>query len=400
MKKEIDIVLFGATGFTGTLVAQYLANEKNTDLKIALAGRNLEKLKHVLKRVGNPDWELLQADVKDQGALDALAARTKVVCTTVGPYAKYGHGVAAACVKENAHYCDLTGETQFIRAVIDAHHEDAKANGTRIVNCCGFDSIPSDLGTFFLQQHAQEKFGSPCDEVNLYVTKIRGGFSGGTVASISNIVQEAGKDKALRKLLLDPYALNPKEDKPALKQWDQRAAVYAPEIDQWTAPFLMAPINTRIVRRTNALLEHRWGRDFVYHESMATGDGLKGRARAMGIAGGSGAMVAGLAISPIRAILEKTVLPASGEGPTDEEIERGHFTMTLVGTHKDGEIRAKVKGFKDPGYGATAIMLAESAKCLATDDLKTDGGVLTPATAMGDALVSRLVDAGMVFEVL
>lgn len=401
MEKAFDIVLFGATGFTGQLVAEYLRDHPEPDQRIALAGRTLSKLERVRDESGEATWGLLEADTGDQNSLNEMAAKAAVVCTTVGPYDKYGAGVVKACVENGAHYCDLTAEIQFIHEMIARHHSTAKADGVRIVHCCGFDSIPSDIGSWLLQKHAIMTFGLPCDTVEMFVTRIKGGFSGGTIATISNIVQRARSDKALRKILLDPYALNPSEDKPSLKLRDQQSAKFSKTIQKWTGPFLMAPANTRVVRRSNALMDHAYGREFLYTETMVTGAGLKGRARAMAIAGGSAGFVGAMAIGPVRKILEKTVLPASGDGPSKEAQDAGHFTMLFVGSYEGRErARVTVQGFKDPGYSGTAIMLAESAKCLAFDDLQTAGGVLTPSTAMGKPLVQRLRDAGMRFEVV
>ena len=223
-------MLFGATGFTGKLVAEYFRDYSESPMRIGLAGRNLKKLEAVQREHGDPSWQLIEADVSDQASLDAMAAKTKVVCTTVGPYAKYGQGVVAACVENGANYCDLTGETHFIREMIDSYHERAVENGVAIVNCCGFDSIPSDLGTYILQEHAIAEHGHPCRVVNMYVTRMKGGFSGGTVASVKYTVDLAKNDREFRKFMVDPYAINPLDDKPELKQRDQNGAVLADDL--------------------------------------------------------------------------------------------------------------------------------------------------------------------------
>ena len=406
--KEFDVVLFGATGFTGELVAEYLAkvNDSGEDLKWAIAGRNTQKLEQVRERLSeiNPAWSelaLVEANSNDSDSLRAMAARAKVVCSTVGPYAKYGSPVVDACVSEGAHYCDLTGETQWIREMIDAHHETAQTKGLKIVHCCGFDSIPSDMGTYVLQQEAIARFEKPCDRANFYVMKAKGGFSGGTVASLVNVVEEAMTDPKARKVLTDPYGLNPKDNKPSIKQRDQAGAKWAEDIQRWTGPFVMASINTRVVRRSNALMEDLYGHDFRYSESTSTGEGLKGRAAAHALATGMGAFTGALAVSPLRKVLVSKVLPAAGDGPDKQAREEGFFKIKIVG-HLEGKpvLEAHVEGDKDPGYGYTALMLAQSAMCLAKDKLPEGGGVLTPASAMGDALVARLRDAGMKLDVV
>lgn len=405
--KEFDVVLFGATGFTGELVAEYLAqfNDSTEALKWAIAGRNLKKLEQVRERLSqvNAAWgdlTLIEANSNDPESLRGMASRAKVVCSTVGPYAKYGSPVVAACVSEGAHYCDLTGETQWIRAMIDAHHEAAQTKGVKIVHCCGFDSIPSDLGTYVLQQEAQARFDKPCEQANFYVVKIKGGFSGGTVASLVNVLEEATGSPAVRKVLMDPYGLNPKGHKPSIKQRDQMTAKWASDIGRWTGPFVMAGINTRVVRRSNALMGDAYGRDFRYSESTSTGRGLKGRVAANALALGSTAFTGALTVSPLRKVLVKRVLPAAGDGPNKQAREDGFFKIKIVG-HVDGKpaLQALVEGDKDPGYGYTALMLAQSAMCLAKDELPEVGGVLTPASSMGDALVARLRNAGMTLSV-
>ena len=407
--RTYDVVLYGVTGFTGRLVAEYLLQHDDPErpLRWAMAGRNLKKLETIQKELSNissraMDVPLIQANSRDQETLNAMAAQTRVVCTTVGPYAHYGSGLVKACVEEGAHYCDLTGETQWIRQMIDAHHEQAVENGVRIVHCCGFDSIPSDLGVWQLQQHAQETLGEACEAVNYYMVRVRGGFSGGTVASLSNVVDEAKKDAQIRKILLDPYALNPKDNRPSLRgQRDQMGVDYAEDLGQWTGPFMMAPINTRIVRRSNALLNHAYGESFKYSETTAFGDGLAGRAKATSFAAGYSALMGGLAFGPTRSLLVGTVLPNPGEGPSREMIETGFFKAKLIGHVKPGgkgDVEVTVTADKDPGYGATAIMLAESARCLALDELDSEGGILTPSVAMGAPLLARLTAAGMRFD--
>lgn len=396
--KPFDLVLFGATGFTGRLVAEYLL-QKRAPLKWAIAGRDRQKLESL--GTGVP---ILVADANDLASLDAVAAQTRVICTTVGPYARYGSRLVEACAKNGVDYCDLTGETHWIRRMIDAHHEQARKSGARIVNCCGFDSIPSDMGTFMVQNHARETHGVPCSEVVLAVRGSSGGVSGGTIASMLNILEEAKRDREVRKILFDPYALNPEGLRSGPDGADQQTVRFDHTLNAWTAPFVMAAINARIVRRSNALSGFPYGRDFRYREVMAFKPGPKGLALASAVTATLGAFFAASALGPTRALLERTILPKPGEGPNKETRDRGSFSVQLVGTGKDAggrdfRVEGRVQGQGDPGYAATARMLSESALCLALDKRSSEGGVLTPATALGDRLLQRLRAAGMTFEV-
>ncbi len=404
--RDFDIVLWGATGFTGKLVAEYLVSHylqkdgNRTGLRLALAGRNKQKLARVAADVGAPDLPLLLGDSFDPVSLDAIAARAEVIISAVGPYAKYGAELVAACVRHQTDYCDLTGEPPFVRAMIDEHHESAKANGTRIVNCCGYDSIPSDLGTLMVQEATKEKTGRYANEVKMAAGQSKGGASGGTIASMLNIFDEIRKNPKLRKVLGNPYGLNP-EGVRGPDKGDQNGIRYDDDFEMWTAPFVMAAINTRIVRRSHALMGLPWGEDFRYSEVMTTGKGPRGISRALAITGGVAGFVALAALPATRPIIEKRV-PAPGEGPSREARESGFFKTHLLALQEGTTVRGIVEGYRDPGYGATAIMLGEAALCLALDgdSLGTHGGVITPTTAMGMRLVDRLRDAGMRFEVL
>jgi len=396
--KPFDLVLFGATGFTGRLVAEYLA-QKKVPLKWAIAGRDRKKLEAL--GAGVP---ILIADAGDLASLDAVATQTRVICSTVGPYARYGSPLVEACAKNGVDYCDLTGETHWIRKMIDAHHDQAQKSGARIVHCCGFDSIPSDLGTFMLQEHARATHGAPCTEVVFAVRGSRGGVSGGTIASMMDLIDLAKRDREVRKILLDPYALNPEGDRRGPDGHDQRSVRYDDTLGSWTAPFVMEAINARIVRRSNALSGYRYGRDFRYREVVAFKRGPLGLALASGMTAGLGVFVAATAFAPTRAVLKRTLLPAPGQGPSADTRERGFFRVQLVGTgtDKSGQpfrVEGRVAGHGDPGYAATARMLAESALCLASDERTSEGGVLTPATALGARLLERLRTADMTFEV-
>lgn len=406
-----DVVLFGATGFTGALVAEYLARHHGgSGVRIALAGRDRNKLERVrasLRAIHGAaaEWPILVADAKDEAALADIAARAEVVCTTVGPYAKYGGPLVAACVRHGTDYCDLTGEVQFIRRMIDAHHEEAVKTGARIVHCCGFDSIPSDLGTLMMQDAMRERHGGHLDEVRFFAGESRGGASGGTIASMLNLLEELERDPSVRRIVGDPYALVPKDAR-GRDGSDQKGIGYDRDLGMWTAPFVMAAINTRVVRRSNYLLDHAYGRDFRYSEAMSTGRGAKGALLATAVTAGLGGFLAAAAIPPVRKVLERRVLPKPGEGPDREVRERGYFVVRLVGKGRaaDGReitLRGRVEGKADPGYGETAKMLSESALCLALDGAQLDapGGIRTPASTMGRRLIERLRAAGMIFSV-
>lgn len=410
--RPFDIVLWGATGFTGRLVAEYLLeNYGDSDLKLALAGRNRSKLESVQAELAErvpkaKDLPLILGDSHDEGSLRELASRTSVVISTVGPYARHGLPLVAACVQEDTDYCDLTGEVQFMRKTIDEFHERAHRQGTRIVHTCGFDSIPSDLGVFMLQEAMKERHGGHLDEVKLFVGESRGKFSGGTVASMLNLIEEATSSKQTRRILVDPYSLNPEGERSGPDGRDQQGVRFEPSLDMWTGPFVMAAVNTRVVRRSNALMGYPYGRDFRYSESMSFGKGPKGLMRASAVAGLVGGFVTAATVAPLRRLLQEKVLPAPGEGPTREERERGFFVIRLVGRGRDSngsqvDLRGRVEGKADPGYGETAKMLSESALCLALQgsELDSPGGVRTPASTMGKPLLERLRKAGMVFEV-
>lgn len=408
--QHLNLVLWGATGFTGRLVAEYLADHSAADdIDWAIAGRNRTRLEEVRRSLGpdHGDLPILVGDAFDRDSLDEIAASTDVVCTTCGPYARLGTNLVAACVEHDTDYCDLTGEVHWVREMIDAHHDDARNSGVRIVHCCGFDSIPGDMGTYLVQSEAIDRFGGPCEQVRCYVWSIRGGISGGTAASMADTVALAAQDRDVRRVLTDPYALNPADNRPGTDGPIQSRPRFDRRIDGWTAPFMMAAVNEKVVRRTNALLGDRYGVDFSYRESSYTGDGLSGALRATSLAAGLGVFTAGMAAGPTRKLLEKFVLPDPGEGPDRDTIEKGRFTMRLFGDRPAGEDRdfdivCEVSANRDPGYGATAMMLAESALCLAVDDSPDglDGGVLTPASAFGSTLIDRLRDAGMTFDVL
>jgi short subunit dehydrogenase-like uncharacterized protein len=409
---EFDVVVLGATGFTGRLVAEYLARSQDSHrARWALAGRDLKKLEEVRRGLASltpscAELPLLVADAKDPASLDALVPRTRVVCTTVGPYARYGNDLVAACARAGTDYCDLTGEVQWMRRTIDAHHEQARATGARIVHTCGFDSIPSDLGVLMMQEHMREKHGGHLGSVRLYMGPMRGGASGGTVASMLQALDEVMADPSVRRIVANPRALDPdprQSRNPAER--DVATVRYSQEAGQWTGPFVMASVNTRVVRRSHALLGYPWGRDFLYTEVAGYGGGVKGLARATSMTTGLGGALLALQVKPLRKLLQAKVLPAPGQGPSAEERERGYFVAQLLGegtsprTGREVRLKGKVAAKGDPGYAATARMLSESALSLAFDVIPAQGGVLTPAACMGMRLVERLRKAGMTFEV-
>jgi short subunit dehydrogenase-like uncharacterized protein len=400
-ERDLDVVVYGATGFVGRLTAEYLAEHAPEGVRIGLGGRSQERLATVRAELGEraAGWPLLVADSQDRAALDGLASRTRVVATTVGPYRRYGMALAEACATAGTHYADLTGEVLFMRETIDRLDAPARASGARIVHSCGFDSIPSDLGVWLLHRAASDAGAGELEDTTLTVVRLRGGASGGTLASLIDQLDEVKSSGRARKLAADPYALSPDRDRePDLgRQLDVRGVER--QGDRWVGPFVMAAVNTRVVRRSNALQDWAYGRRFRYREVMSVGSGPLGPLKGAALTGGLAALVAGLAL-PTRPLLQR-VLPSPGEGPSEEARRRGHFTLEIDAETSSGRrYRAEVAAQGDPGYAATAVMLGESALCLALDEdrLPARAGVLTPATAMGEALVERLRAAGQTFE--
>jgi short subunit dehydrogenase-like uncharacterized protein len=398
--RDLDVVLFGATGFVGKLTADYLTRAAPDGARVGLAGRSQAKLERTREELGAraANWPLIVADSGDAGALAELAGRTTAVATTVGPYRRYGMGLVEACAAAGTHYADLTGETLFMRETIDRFDAVARTSGARIVHTCGFDSIPSDIGVLVLHEAAGE-----LEDTTLVVRRIKGGVSGGTLASLKGTVDDVKKDRSLAKVLADPYALSPDRDaEPRLgDEADLRGAEHSEELGTWLGPFVMASVNTRVVRRSNALQGWAYGRRFRYREVMAFGAGLAGRAKALGMGGGMAALAVGFALPPSRFVLDR-VLPAPGEGPKEELVRQGFFVIEIhARTPAGGRCVCRVEAQGDPGYGATCVMLGEAALCLGLDGdrLPDRAGVLTPATAMGTTLADRLRAAGQTFEV-
>lgn len=404
--RDFDVIVVGATGFTGALVTEYLCERYGIGGKLrwAAAGRNETRLSALRESLGHKaeSLPLIVADTLDANSMGELAQRTRVVLTTVGPYARYGSELVAACAGNGTHYCDLAGEVQWIRRMIDAHDATARKSGARIVHCCGFDSIPMDIGAWFLQQEAKKRSGACCSSITLLVKAMKGGASGGTMASMMNLMREARADRAVARVLARPYSLNPDGEQRGPDRGDQYGIRFDEDAQSWTAPFIMASVNTRVVRRSHALLGYPWGRDFRYHEAIMTGRGIGGWTRAAMITAGLAGLVGLASFSWSRSLLERFVLPKPGTGPDAEAREKGFFNLEQIGKLADGgRILSRITGDRDPGYGSTSKMLAESAVCLAHDDIDSGGGILTPAAAMAAPLIQRLTtNAGLGFQVL
>lgn len=409
-KRPYAVILYGATSFVGQITAHYLtsflSNAKNKDgsnVTWAIAGRDEEKLNELQSKLESK-VDTIIANSNDSASLDDMTKQAQVIISTVGPYLKYGEPLIKSCAENGTDYVDLTGEAIFIKDMMDKYQETAKKSGARIVNSCGFDSIPSDLGVYFTQTKAEEKFGEACDVIHMRVKAAKGGLSGGTIASMATIFEEVGQDKSRRKQVTNPYLLNDDKDAPNVRQDNVSKPEYDSKHKRWLAPFVMASINTRIVHRTNQLLDYEYGREFKYDEAMWMKDGVKGKLSSYAMSAGLFGFATAMMIKPSRELLSKHVLPKSGSGPSKEEQENGYFDIRLFGqTSKNDTITTKVTGDKDPGYGSTSRMLSQAALCLAQDIRKEDvgGGFWTPASAMGDHLLARLEEhAGLSFDVV
>ena len=404
------VILYGATSFVGQITAHYLtnflSNAKNKDgsnVTWAIAGRDEEKLNELQSKLESK-VDIIIANSKDSASLDEMTKQTQVIISTVGPYLKYGEPLIKSCAENGTDYVDLTGEAIFIKDMMDKYQDTAKQSGARIVNSCGFDSIPSDLGVYFMQTKAEEKFGEACNVIHMRVKAAKGGISGGTIASMATIFEEVGEDKSRRKQVANPYLLNDDTDVPNVRQDNVSKPEYDSTHKRWLAPFVMASINTRIVHRSNQLLGYEYGRDFKYDEAMWMKDGVKGKLSSYAMSAGLLGFATAMMIKPSRELLSKHVLPKAGTGPSKDEQENGYFDIRHFGqTAKNDTITVKVTGDKDPGYGSTSRMLAQAALCLAQDISKEDvgGGFWTPASAMGDKLIARLEEhSGLSFEVI
>ena len=397
-QKKLDLVIWGATGFTGKLVCEYITNSyKSKDLNWTIAGRNEEKLLKLKNRL-NIKNSILIGNSNDKSSLEKICGKTKVICSTVGPYALYGTNLIHACVKMKTNYCDITGETQWIRKIIDTFHEKAKKQKIKIVNSCGFDSIPSDMGVYFCQSNYYKENGEYANEINMRVAGTRGGFSGGTYNSLTNVIHEASLNKSVRKILNNPYGLNPINEQSGPDKKDLKSVEYDNEAKSWIAPFVMAGINTKIVRRSNALLNYKYGNSFLYSEAVLVGNGILGK------------IIGYLSLIPILMVIQKKgsvikkivdlFVPKAGEGPSKKQRENGFFSLKFFFGNNRQRYLAKVTGDMDPGYGSTSKMLAECAICLALDDtLNENYGVITPSVAFEENILERLQNnAGLEFS--
>jgi short subunit dehydrogenase-like uncharacterized protein len=402
---DLDLVVFGASGFVGRLTAEHLARVAPDGVRIGLAGRSAQRLLAVRDALGDraAEWPVVVADSSDPDSLAALVARTRVVATTVGPYTRYGLPLVEACARTATHYCDLAGEVLFVRQSADRFHDTARGTGARIVHACGFDSVPSDLAVLLLHERASADGAGQLEETTLVVESLRGGVSGGTVDSIRTVVDAVRSDPAERRIAFDPYALSPERaGEPELRERDSLGVRREAELGGiWTVPFAMGVYNTRIVRRSNALQGWAYGRRFRYREVMSTGHTAVAPVLAGAAAVGLAAFGLGMALPPTRVLLDR-MLPGPGEGPGETTREKGHFrvrvhTVTSSGARYDAVVAAK----GDPGYAATAVMLGQSALALTLDGdrLPDAAGVLTPATGLGHPLADRLRDCGFELSV-
>ena len=387
-EREFDVIVFGASGYTGKLVAEYMGKEYGNDESIswAIAGRNKDKLSSVKKDLNlNERVSIIEVDSTNKDSLDSMTSSAKCILTTVGPYQLYGSSLVQSCSENGTDYVDLTGEPGWMYEMINAHQDTAKKSGARIVFSCGFDSIPFDLGVYFVQQAAQEKYGKPAKHVRGRVKAMNGEFSGGTIASLGATMATLKEKPELIQVLSNPFSLTEGFEGPA--QLDDSKVLLDEKLNMWVTPFVMAPINTKNIHRSNALLGHAYGEDFCYDEMMIAGEGEEGKqiADAMNSSNPMGG----------------DNLPQPGEGPSKESREQGNYDVLFFADFDEGSIEARVTGDMDPGYGSTSKMIAESALCLIQDCGDLSGGMYTPAPAMGEKLIKRLTkNAGLTFDIL
>ena len=386
--REFDVVIFGASGYTGKLVAEYMHDQYGDDqsIKYAIAGRNTEKLLEVKKDLNlNEDITILEVDSTDLDSLDKMTTSAKCILTTVGPYQLYGSKLVESCVKNGTDYVDLTGEPGWMYEMINAHKETAQKSGARLVFSCGFDSIPFDLGVYFVQNAAKEKFGKPAPHVRGRVKAMNGEFSGGTIASLGATMSTLKEKPELIKVLANPFSLTEGFEGPS--QLDDSKPLLDEKMNMWLAPFVMAPINTKNIHRSNALLDHAYGKDFCYDEMMIAGEGDEGEQIAKAMSSGNP--------------MGGDNVPQPGEGPSKESREQGNYDVLFFADLEEGSIGARVTGDMDPGYGSTSKMIAESALCLVQDCSNLAGGIYTPAPSMGEKLIDRLIKkAGLTFDIV
>ena len=386
--REFDVVIFGASGYTGKLVAEYVHDQYGEDqsIKYAIAGRNTEKLLEVKKDLNlNEDIKILEVDSNDLDCLDKMTSSAKCILTTVGPYQLYGSKLVESCAKNGTDYVDLTGEPGWMYEMINAHKETAQKSGARIVFSCGFDSIPFDLGVYFVQKAVKEKFGKTAPHVRGRVKAMNGEFSGGTIASLGATMSTLKEKPELIKVLANPFSLTEGFEGPS--QLDDSKPLLDEKMNMWLAPFVMAPINTKNIHRSNALLDHAYGKDFCYDEMMIAGEGDEGEQIAKAMSSGNP--------------MGGDNVPQPGEGPSKESREQGNYDVLFFADLEEGSIGARVTGDMDPGYGSTSKMIAESALCLVQDCSNLEGGIYTPAPSMGEKLIDRLIKkAGLTFDIV
>ena len=386
--REFDVVIFGASGYTGKLVAEYMHDQYGNDhsIKYAIAGRNIEKLLEVKKDLRlNEDISILEVDSSNLDSLDKMTRSARCILTTVGPYQLYGSKLVESCARNGTDYVDLTGEPGWMYEMINAHKETAQKSGARIVFSCGFDSIPFDLGVYFVQNAAKEKFGKPAPHVRGRVKAMNGEFSGGTIASLGATMSTLKEKPELIKVLANPFSLTEGFEGPS--QLDDSKPLLDEKMNMWLSPFVMAPINTKNIHRSNALLDHAYGEDFCYDEMMIAGEGDEGEQMAKAMSSGNP--------------MGGDNLPQPGEGPSKESREKGNYDVLFFADLEEKSIEARVTGDMDPGYGSTSKMIAESALCLVQDCPDLAGGIYTPAPSMGEKLIDRLIKkAGLTFDIV
>lgn len=403
---QFDFIVFGATSFVGKILSHYLINNyDSSEISWAIAGRSKSKLEELKQDLGEKasDITMIVADAADEGQLNAMVSQTGLIVSTVGPYALYGEPLVKVCCETGTDYCDLTGEAQWVAKMIGKYQAQAEESGARIINCCGFDSIPSDLGVFYLQEMAKQKYGHYCYRVKMRVKAIKGAASGGTIASMMNIAKESAKDPALRRTLVNPYSLCPENHPFFARQASNNKAKYDADFQSWITPFIMASINTRVVHRSNGLLDARYGKNFLYDEAMMSKSSFKAKAFMYGL----GAFMFSAVVPPLRSTMETLILPKPGDGPSKEDQENGFYNMLFKGETATGNfVKVKVTGDRDPGYGSTAKILSETAILLAKHfdkegEEKSAGGFWTPSALLGMPLVERLKEkAGVTFELI
>ena len=386
--REFDVVIFGASGYTGKLVAEYMHDQYGDDqsIKYAIAGRNIEKLFEVKKDLKlNEDITILKVDSTDLDSLDKMTTSARCILTTVGPYQLYGSKLVESCAKNGTDYVDLTGEPGWMYEMINAHKETAQKSGARIVFSCGFDSIPFDLGVYFVQKAAKEKFGKPAPHVRGRVKAMNGEFSGGTIASLGATMSTLKEKPELIKVLSNPFSLTEGFEGPS--QLDDSKPLLDEKMNMWLAPFVMAPINTKNIHRSNALFDHAYGEEFCYDEMMIAGEGDEGEQIAKEMSSGNP--------------MGGNNAPQPGEGPSKESREQGNYHLLFFADLEEESIVARVTGNMDPGYGSTSKMIVESALCLVKDCSDLAGGIYTPAPSMGEKLIDRLIKkAGLTFDIV